>query len=87
MGATGAREPLKFFQRAPQINLISHGHTKKAFHDTLSSRLTMFSIHMSDTIFVSDVNEVKYHSDAQGNDKFCHVSFTSSSQGCTSDQE
>ena len=33
-------------------------------------------------IFVSDLGEVKYHSNVQEINTFCHLSSTSSSQGC-----
>ena len=47
MGATGAGAPLKIFQRVPnQLNIT--WFSKKPFHDTLSSQLTMSE---SDTIF------------------------------------
>jgi len=46
----------------------------------------MSDIHESDTIFVSDLDEVKYHNNALENATFYHVSSTSGSQGCISHQ-
>jgi len=43
----------------------------------------MSGIHVSDTIFVSDLDEV---SNVQENTRFFHMSSTSGSQGCASDQ-
>ena len=39
----------------------------KAFHDTPSFRLTMSGIPESNTILVSDLDEVRYHKNAQEN--------------------